>query len=67
MAQVTYAASEYAPSEADLVAETGGEGLTHVVARSPALPLLELDDRHFEILAYLILREKAGRSTVDFR
>lgn len=63
MAKITDAASEYVPSEGDLLAETGGEGLTHVVARSPALPLLELDDRHFEILAYLILREKAGRST----
>lgn len=63
MAKVADAKSEYIPDECDLVAETGGDGLTHVVARSPALPLLELDDRHFEILAYLILREKAGRST----
>ena len=63
MGTVTEASGEYAPSETDLSRETGGDGLTHVVARSPALPLLELDNRHFEILAYLILREKAGRST----
>lgn len=63
MAKLTYAEGEFVPGDADVVAETGGDGLTHVVARSPALPLLELDDRHFEILAYLTLREKAGSST----
>jgi hypothetical protein len=62
MAKLTYAKGEWVPGDDDLVAESGGDGLTHVVARSPALPLLELDDRHFEILAYLILREKAGSS-----
>ncbi|CDX20113.1 hypothetical protein MPLB_1820029 [Mesorhizobium sp. ORS 3324] len=63
MDDLAASASEYVPSEAALSSETGGTGLTHIVARSPALPLLELDDRHFEILAYLILREKAGSST----
>ncbi|MHC2317560.1 hypothetical protein ACVIHC_004606 [Bradyrhizobium diazoefficiens] len=63
MANVANATSEYVPSDSELDAETGGDGLTHLVARSPALPLLELDDRHFEILAYLILSEKAGGST----
>jgi hypothetical protein len=56
-------AGEYIPSETELAGETSGDGLIHVVARSPALPLLELDNRHFEILAYLILREKEGSST----
>lgn len=63
MGTVAKAFGEYAPSETELSGETRGDGLTHVVARSPTLPLLELDNRHFEILAYLILREKAGRST----
>ena len=57
------AAKEFAPSDDDIKAETGGEGLTHLVAQSPTLPLLQLDDRHFEVLAYLILREKAGSDT----
>lgn len=63
MANVADATSEYVPSDTELDAETGGDGLTHLVGRSPALPLLELDDRHLEILAYLILRGKAGNST----
>ncbi|MGX1395138.1 hypothetical protein AB7M70_004547 [Bradyrhizobium japonicum] len=63
MSAVTEASGEYALSETDINGETRGDGLIHVVARSPALPLLELDNRHFEILAYLILREKAGSST----
>lgn len=54
---------EFLPTEAEIASATGGEGLSHIVARSPALPLLELKDRDFEILAYLLLREKAGQST----
>lgn len=63
MANVADATSEYVPSDTELDAEPGGDGLTHLVGGSPGLPLLELDDRHFEILAYLILREKVGTST----
>lgn len=54
---------EFRPTERDISDATGGEALSHFVAQSPSLPLLELGDRHFEILAYLLLRERAGGST----
>lgn len=54
---------EFIPTELELRDGVHLEGLTHVVAQSPTFPLLELNDRHFEVLAYSILRERAGPST----
>lgn len=54
---------EFAPSDDELDMETGGDGLTYASITAPILPFTQLDNRHFEILAYLILREKAGEHT----
>jgi hypothetical protein len=54
---------EFQPTDQEISGVTGGQGLTHIVAQSPALPLLELKDRDFEILVYLLLREKAAPAT----
>lgn len=54
---------EFMPDDLESSAGNPREGLVHIVARSPSLPLLQLDNRHFETLAFLILRERAGTST----
>jgi hypothetical protein len=54
------AVREETPEESKLESLLNKTGLSHVVARSPTLPLRELDNRHFEILAFMVLRKKAG-------
>ncbi|MDB5556359.1 MAG: hypothetical protein JWL86_6343 [Rhizobium sp.] len=58
---MTDGVEEFVPDDGALHSEIGArEPVAHVIARASSLPLLELDNRQFEILTFLLLRERAG-------